>query len=218
MLPLSIAFLSALQDNNNKAWFDMHKADYQAARQEFTDFCTVLLAKIAVFNQDVQSLEAKNCIFRINRDVRFSANKAPYKNNFGVYFAKGGKKSKYAGFYLHVEPQNAFMGGGLWMPQPTELAQVRQEIDYNGARLADVLDNPSFKKFYQGFDSADAVKSAPKGYDKNHPYIEWLKLKSFVVLCPLSKEELVANTLLEKATAAAKALKPLSDFLNSAIE
>ncbi len=126
----TLKFLKSLSKNNNKPWFDAHCAQYHAARENFCNFITEVVSKTAQFDSDLVGLEPKKCLFRINRDVRFSKNKSPYKNNFGASMDRGGKKSGFAGYYFHLEPGNSFYGGGLWQPEADNLKKVRQEIDY----------------------------------------------------------------------------------------
>ncbi|HZW70528.1 MAG TPA: DUF2461 domain-containing protein, partial [Hanamia sp.] len=132
MIPAStLSFLKSLKKNNNKPWFDANREKYLETRNNFEQFVALLLQKMILFDEDLKELEYKNCLFRINRDVRFSKDKTPYKINFSASFNKGGKKSIYAGYYLHVQPgDNSFIGGGLWRPEPEQLKKVRQEIDY----------------------------------------------------------------------------------------
>src|SRR5215813_10747738 len=127
---LTLKFLKELKKNNNKTWFDAHRKQYEAARNDFENFIQSVLDKHAKNDTDLKELTAKKCMFRINRDIRFSKDKSPYKTNFGASMDKGGKKSGLAGYYFHLEPGKSFVGGGIWMPQPDALKKVRQEIDY----------------------------------------------------------------------------------------
>ena len=132
MLRLStLKFLKDLKKNNNKPWFDAHRKEYEAAKIDFATFIQAVIDKHSKSDPTIKSTVAKDCMFRINRDVRFSKDKSPYKTNMGAYINRGGKKSVFAGYYFHCEPGQCFVGGGLWMPMPPELNKVRQEIDYN---------------------------------------------------------------------------------------
>ncbi len=129
--PSTISFLKSLKKNNNKIWFDKNREKYDAAKDDFEHFVQSLLQKMIAFDPDMKELEAKKCMFRINRDIRFSKDKTPYKINIAASFNKGGKKSINAGYYFHLQPGgNSFVGGGLWMPNVPELKKLRQEIDY----------------------------------------------------------------------------------------
>lgn len=160
-------------------------------------------------------------MFRINRDVRFSKNKAPYKSNFGAGIARGGKKSIYAGYYIHIEPGNeSFAGGGLWMPAAEQLKKVRQEIDYNCTAFEEIVQAPSFRTVYSELYTGEDSKLSrpPKGYDYSNPAITYLKFKSFIALHPLKDAELTGKNLLSTVLQAFGALHPLLTFLNNAIE
>ena len=133
---LILTFLQQLESHNSKEWMDDHRAQYQTARQSFIDLTTHLLEKLSVDDEGLQGLDPKKCIFRINRDIRFSKDKSPYKNNFGAAMAEGGRNSGNPVYYLHVQPQNeSFIAGGLYQPSSDVLSKVRQEIDYNASEL-----------------------------------------------------------------------------------
>jgi uncharacterized protein (TIGR02453 family) len=149
----TLAFLKALKKNNNKAWFDEHRENYNAAKYNFEEFVVLLLQKMIEFDEDMKELIPKNCTFRINRDVRFSKNKTPYKINLSASFNRGGKKSMYGGYYFHLQPgNNNFVGGGLWRPEPADLKKLRQEIDYCFPEFKKIICAPEFKKHYFGFE------------------------------------------------------------------
>ncbi len=129
--PSTLKFLTGLQKNNNKAWFEKNRNAYEEAKADFLAMVEKLIPGIAGFDPTIADQLAKNCTFRINRDVRFSKNKSPYKNNMAAYFNKAGKKGNGAGYYLHIEPGKSFAAAGIWQPEPADLAKIRQEIDYN---------------------------------------------------------------------------------------
>jgi len=217
----TLKFLKDLKANNVKEWFDAHRTIYDGARADFTNLVATVIEQYGKQDEAIASLQAKDCLFRINRDVRFSKNKAPYKTNFGASIARGGKKSIYAGYYIHIEPGNeSFAGGGLWMPEAEELKKVRQEIDYNITAFEPLVTAPAFKAMYGGLYTGEDSKLSrpPKGYDDTNPAIEYLKLKSFIALHPLKDTELTDKGLLSTILQAFSALHPLVDFLNTAIE
>lgn len=131
--PATLNFLKSLKKNNSKEWFDKNRKAYETAKGDFAGFVQEVINQFSKKEPAVSGMLAKNCMFRINRDVRFSKDKSPYKTNMGAYINPGGKKSILGGYYFHCEPGQAFMGGGLWMPMPPELSKIRQEIDYNFA-------------------------------------------------------------------------------------
>lgn len=218
--PSTLKFLKDLKKNNNKPWFDSHRSAYEAAKSDFSQFIQQVINTHAKKDPGIQSLTAKDCMFRINRDVRFSKDKSPYKTNMGAYINQGGKKSIFGGYYFHCEPGGSFTGGGLWMPLPAELSKVRQEIDYNYADFKKIISSKKFKSVYKGLSKDDqyVLTRVPKGYEPSNPAAEFLKHKSFVSLVSLSDADLQSKNLLKKVTAAFDALQPLVKFLNNSIE
>jgi uncharacterized protein (TIGR02453 family) len=216
----TLQFLKNLAANNNKPWMDANRESYLAAKEDFENLVAQVIKKTGSFDADIASLEPKNCTFRLNRDVRFSKDKSPYKTNFGASFSRGGKKSIAAGYYFHCQPGNAFAGGGLWMPMPPELKKIRQEIDYNFADFSKIIKSKKFTAHYDGFErSSDYVLTRPpKGYDDANPAIEFIKLKSFVSMKKITDTQLTSGTLVKDITAAFEALMPLVKFLNQAME
>ena len=215
----TLKFLKDLKKNNNKPWFDAHRKEYDAAKNDFTIFIQSVIDKHAKSDPTIKSIAAKDCMFRINRDIRFSKDKSPYKTNMGAYISKGGKKSIYAGYYFHCEPGQAFVGGGLWMPMPPELNKVRQEIDYNLAAFKKIINAKKFKAVYKDLshDPEYVLSRVPKGYEADNPAAEFLKMKSFVALAPVKDTDLTSKDLLKKTTAAFEALQPLIDFVNESL-
>jgi uncharacterized protein (TIGR02453 family) len=219
ILPSTLQFLRDLSTHNDKSWFDAHRNAYEAARADHISFLDRLIGQVSGFDQDVLGQSAKSCLFRINRDVRFSKNKAPYKTNFGAYLAKGGRKSTWAGYYFHLEPGASFIGGGMWMPIPENLGRIRQEIDYCLEEFKEIIGSSSFVQHYGALsDGPDMrLQRIPKGYEADNPAAEYLRFKSFVAMKPLSDDIITSGRLLQESIDASKALKPLLDFLNRAV-
>jgi uncharacterized protein (TIGR02453 family) len=163
---------------------------------------------------------SKDCLFRINRDIRFSKDKTPYKNNFGASIKRDGRKSRFAGYYFHCSPGGSFIGGGLWMPEAADLKKVRQEIDYNWDEFSSIIREKKFKKVYGDLYKGGDVSltNLPKGYEKDNPAIDYLKLKSFIAETKLSDDELTKSTLHKKTVAAFEALQPLLNFINRSLD
>lgn len=213
-----LKFLKDLAKNNNREWFEKNKPKYLLAKDEFDEFVAKLLTELTEFDQSLAGLNPKKITFRIYRDIRFSKNKTPYKSNMSAGISPRGKMVDEPGVYLHIQPNNkSFVAAGLWMPQPEPLAKIRQEIDYSGDRLSKIMSNPKFKKMYGAFESEYALKNAPKGYEKDHPRLEWLKLKSFVVSHPFTDEEVKSKKFMKTVIDTYKTAKPLNDFLKEAI-
>lgn len=217
--PQTLQFLSGLKANNNKPWFEAHRAQYEAARIDFQNFMQLVIDDLQRTDLAIAGLQARDCLFRINRDIRFSNDKTPYKSNFGASLKQGGKKAPYAGYYFHLEPGKSFVGGGLWMPEPTAVKKLRQEIDYNGPEFQSIINSNGFKKTYGDvYNGSDvSLSKAPKGYEPDHPAIAYLKLKSFIAETHLADAELTKATLHQKTVAAYEALYPFLQFINRAL-
>jgi len=220
VLPSTIKFLKDLKKNNNRPWFEAHRKDYETAKKDFEQLIQSVIDKHGKKDKTISHLKAKDCMFRINRDVRFSKDKSPYKTNMGAYINRGGKKSLYGGYYFHCEPGGAFAGGGIWMPMPPELNKVRQEIDYNFAELKKIIGSKKFKEVYNDVsrDKEYILTRVPKGYEANNPAAEYLKLKSVVALTKISDAELNSKDLVKKIATAFEALQPLLEFINHALD
>lgn len=216
----TFAFLKTLKKNNNKPWFDENREKYNASKNDFANFITDLLQKIILFDDDIKELGVKDCTFRINRDIRFSKNKTPYKINLSASFNRGGKKSIYAGYYFHLQPGSSFVGGGLWMPDPADLKKLRQEIDYCFPEFKKIIGAASFKKHYGELerDEKQMLVNVPKGYDKENPAAEYLRMKSFIATRDLSDHEILSSQLANEVIQSFKALTPLVKFINRAFE
>lgn len=219
--PATLNFLKVLKRNNNKTWFDANREKYIVAKNNFEEFVAQLLEKMILFDSDLKGLSAKDCIFRINRDIRFSKDKTPYKVSRSASFNKGGKKSVNAGYYFHLQPGgNSFVGGGLWMPQPEDLKKLRQEIDYCFPEFKKIVTAPAFKKHYKELekDEKQMLVNVPKGYDKENPAVDFLRMKSFVATKNISDADVPSANLTNEIIQSYKALMPLVKFINRAFE
>jgi uncharacterized protein (TIGR02453 family) len=210
------SFLADLAQHNSKEWMDANKPRYQESRLEFIGFVESLLKGIAQFDDGVLGLDPKKCIFRINRDIRFSKNKDPYKTNFGAAMGEGGRHAGNPIYYFHLEPGKAFLAGGMYMPEAESLKKVRQEVDYNPGELKRIVEDADFVKAF-GAIQGERLKTAPKGYPKDHPNIELLQLKSFIVVHDFTDSELHHESLLEESLHLYQMIKPFNDYLSVAI-
>jgi len=216
----TLTFLKGLDKNNNKPWFDAHRKEYEAAKLDFANLTGQVIIQFGKKDPEIALLQPKECMFRINRDVRFSKNKAPYKNNMGASIKAGGKKSLTAGYYIHLEPGGkSFVGGGLYMPDATIFGKIRQEIDYNYAEFLKIVQNKKFVAQYGGLDFSEGMSLVrePKGYEKDNPAIAYIKLKSWVATASLSDTALQDKNLATQLTKAFEYLQPLISFLNEGI-
>jgi uncharacterized protein (TIGR02453 family) len=219
--PSTIRFLKDLKKNNNKEWFDKNRKAYEAAKEDFSLLIQNVIDEFGKKDPDIIHLKAKDCTFRINRDIRFSKDKSPYKTNMGASINKGGKKIMSAGYYFHLEPGGSFVGGGLYMPMPEDLKKVRQEIDYCFDEFQKILGNKKFKTVYGGdLDHSEelSLSRPPKGYDISNPAVEYLKLKSFIAMTNISDAELTDKNLKKKIIDAFEALQPMIKFMHRAME
>lgn len=210
----TILFLADLGHNNDRLWFAANRSRYEEARNNFQTFVQAVIDEIVQFDPIYKGLEAKSCIFRINRDTRFSHDKSVYKTNFGAFMVRGGKKNgdKYPGYYLHIEPGASFVAGGSYIPPSPWLSYIREKISEDGRKLLEIISSNEYKKYFSGLEG-EKLKVPPRGYSKDHPHIELIKMKSFLAERSFSDAEVLAGDFFSTATGAFRAMKPLNDFL-----
>jgi len=209
-------FLKVLEKNNNREWFAENKDMYEKARQEFLAFTEILLLKLKEIDSGIDATQAKECVYRIYRDARFSKNKAPYKNNMGAAFAHRGRKSPFAGYYLHIEPGNSFVGGGMYMPQIKVLKEVRNDIFDDPTQLRKIISDSTFVSTFSEM-YENRLKTAPRGFPKDFHEVELLRYKSYVATRKISNEELLSEDLMDNLLETYKVQKPLNDYLNQIV-
>lgn len=214
-----LRFLSSIKKNNNKVWLDANRTLYDDSKDAFTAEVAEILKGIASFDNAFMNLTPKECMFRLNRDVRFSKEKHPYKTNFAAYFNPAGKKGDGAGYYIHIEPGKSFAAAGVWQPPAEHLAKIRQEIDYNLDEWRKIISNKKFKQAYgNGFGNSDSLVRAPKGYDENNPAIEFLKMKNFVATHSFTNAELQDKNFVKTLVKTFEHAKPFIDFINRSLD
>ena len=211
-----LIFLKDLEKNNNRDWFLANKGRYEEAKNEFGTFINEIIPSIAKFDQEVVNLSAKDCMFRIYNDIRFAKNRPLYKTNMGGYIAKGGKNLGHAGYYFHLENNNCFIGGGIYMPPADKLKLIRQEIFYNYKEFSDILTSKSMQKYFNQLDDFRTSR-VPKDFPKDSESAELLKYKSFTVLCPISQKQLLSADFKTTVVDIFKTITPLNHFLNRAL-
>lgn len=213
-------FLSNLKENNTREWFLENKKSYEQAKKEITVFAGDFLHEFSKIDTSLEHLQAKDCLFRINRDVRFSNDKSPYKTNFGISMNKGGKKAFQAGYYINIQPNGSFVGGGIYMPQNDDLKKIREEIDYNFDAFSAIVSSPDFSTYYGKLSVEDnlILKRPPKGYDEANPAIEYLKLKSFTAIRSYTDADVLNASFMQECINGMRTLQPLVDFLNQALD
>jgi uncharacterized protein (TIGR02453 family) len=211
-----IPFLRELSQNNHREWFETHRKEYELAKTELLELVSGLIGEIATFDQTIQHLDPKKCIFRINRDVRFSKDKSPYKQYMSAFFSKDGKSSQFGGYYIHFEPENCFVGGGVYSPPPEVQQAIRREIYFNSTEFVDIIERESFKKTF-GTLQYDKYFRVPKGFPADFEFGELLKYKHYVASCPLPDNIVQNSDIQQFAVGIFKKLYPLNQFLNCAI-
>lgn len=218
--PSTIKFLKDLKKNNHREWFETNRKKYEEAKADFEGFVTKVLEELSKTDETIAHLKPKECVFRINRDVRFSKDKSPYKTNMAMYISKGGKKTSDAGYYFHCEPGAAFIAGGVWMPMAPELKKIRQEIDYNFSKFQSILSDKKFKQTFGDLERTEGVvlTRPPKGYEEDNEAIDYLKLKSFIASTKITEEDLTSKDLVKKVVEHFKVMKPFINFLNHGLE
>ncbi len=211
-------FLTELSHNNNREWFNAHKEQYVACHERFVAWNAQLLEKLAVMDPALAHLTPKDCIWRIYRDVRFSKDKRPYKEWFGTFPAIGGKKGLYAGYYVHIQPDNCLFAGGMWCPPSNLVKKIRQDIYENYDEVEEIFAEPHFKRYFSDFDYEYALKKVPIGFDKEFIHADWLRLKTFTISHHLSNKEVLADSFTDLILDIIQASKPMIDFLNYSLE
>jgi len=214
-----LRFLSELKVNNNREWFAENKAWYDQVRTGFEQMCKELITEISTFDDPIKHVEVKECVFRIYRDTRFSNDKTPYKTHFGVYIASaGGRKSQHAGYYLHLDPTGCFISTGVWCPDPAVLKALRQSVYDNIDELNEIRNRPEFSQYFKGFFEEDKLKTVPRGFPKDFPDAELLKLKHYLVDYQLDETILHAPDFVSQVARIAKCAYPFNQFLNYTVD
>lgn len=218
MKKTTLDFLRELATNNNREWFAKNKHLYEQAKSDlFALIAPLIKAFSSIDPQFSADTEPKKCLLRIYRDVRFSANKDPYKKNYGIAFDVKGYGPTTPAYYLHLEPKNCFFGVGFWMPESKVLKSIREEIDYNGEEFLEIINDKTYQAIFS-LSKEDTLKKAPKGYEIEHPMIDYLKLKSFISIYHLKEEELYKEDIEEKLIKAFKVIQPFILFLRKAVD
>lgn len=213
----SLQFLEDLRKNNNRDWFQGQKKRYDAYKENYHALVSDFIKVMSTYDASLESLNVKDCTFRINRDIRFSKDKSPYKTHMGIWLSTGQKNTNLAGYYVHIEKGQSFIAGGKWQPENVDLKKIRKEIAFFHDELDTIFSDHRFASTYSGFDRENALKTMPKGYEKDHPAIEYLKLKSFTVTKIIDDKLLFDKNFVQNVSAELALIKPLNDFLNRAL-
>lgn len=212
----TLDFLSDLKYHNEREWFLKNRKRYDDVKKNFESFVQAVIDRITEFDPILKGLEVKSCTYRINRDIRFSNDKTIYKTHLGAFIVRGGKKNgdRYAGYYVHVEPgNNSMIAGGAYIPPMPWLTAIREKIDEQGDTFVKIIQNKDFRAFF-GEIEGEKLKSAPKGYARDNKYIEFLKMKSFLISKMIPDKDITGRECLDYIIRASRAMKPLNDFLS----
>ncbi|HMI06139.1 MAG TPA: DUF2461 domain-containing protein [Flavobacterium sp.] len=212
--PKTLEFLEDIKKNNNRDWFQSQKKCYEEYKKEYHALIAEFLDAMKPKDSNLELLEVKNCTFRINRDIRFSKDKSPYKTHMGIWMNTNPSGVNAPGYYIHIEKGKSFVAGGFYSPENSELKQIRKEIAFFHDDLEAIVSGKDFKKYFDGLDKNNTLKTSPKDFDKDHPAIEFLKLKSFTASHKITDKELFDKDFVKKTSGKLIAIKPLIDFLN----
>lgn len=211
-------FLAQLQAYNDRNWFNGHKDEYHKAREEFETFINALIPPLSELDPSIGRASAADCMFRIYRDIRFSSDKTPYKTHFSAFIANGGRKTRLAGYYIHLQPDKSFLAGGIYAPDPVTLESIRNYIYHHPNVIRNILDDRKFKKFFPGIATEGKLKNPPKGYPKDSKEIELIKHKHFVTNYPLDNDFFMKDNVVERLMEIFNVQYPLNAFLNKATQ
>ncbi|NVO19977.1 MAG: DUF2461 domain-containing protein [Bacteroidetes bacterium] len=210
-------FLSDLKENNTREWFQGNKNRYEKAKGEIEGFLSKLIPELSKLDPAIGAPEVKDCMFRIYKDVRFSKDKSPYKTNFGAFVGKGGRKTTQPGYYVHFEPGQSFIAGGIYMPPPDVLKLMRNEIYFNATEFRKIIESKEFRMYFGKLDEFDKMKKAPREYPADFPDLDLLMYRSIIVSKNVNDEVVHSPKYLEYVLEVSKAMLPMHAFLARAI-
>lgn len=214
----SVGFLKKLKRNNNRDWFNVHKDEYeQFIKFPMQSFIASMQPLFADFAPEFD-VHPKRSMFRIYRDTRFSKDKTPYKTHMAAHFVLRGKPKGFegSGYYLHIAPGEVFIGGGIYLPDNDQLKKIRKSLVEHSKGFLTIVNKPSFKKMFPAI-SGQKLSRPPKGFDPNHPMIEWLKMKQFFTGIEMKEEMCYKKDFAVKIAHYCKELAPLVNFMNRAM-
>jgi uncharacterized protein (TIGR02453 family) len=211
----TLDFLAAIKENNNRDWFLANRDIYLDSKNNFESFVQDIINEIIRFEPILKGLEVKSCVYRLNRDIRFSNDKSPYKSHLGAFIVRGGKKNgdKFAGYYFHVEPGASILAGGAYMPPAPWLNAIREKISEEPDEFIKIINEEKFKKHF-GKIEGEKLKKNPKGYQADHPQSELLKYKSYLIMNEVPDKMLLSDKYFDYVIEVFKAMKPFNDYLN----
>ena len=203
----TLDFLKELKNNNNREWFNDHKAEFQVEQTKAKEFYSALMEELKT-HDDIESLK----IFRIYRDVRFSKDKTPYKPHFAGNFVRATKRLR-GGYYLRIRPGESFLAGGFWEPNKEDLLRIRKEFEMDATEIRDIINDKTFVKYFGNLEGNE-LKTAPRGFDKEHPDMDLIKKKQFIVTRYFSDDEVLNPNFLDELNKTYRAMRPYFDFMS----
>lgn len=209
-----LSFLQSLKSNNNRDWFQLHQADFDAAQKQVAVFAEALLQKLNRHDQ-IETVSGKQSLHRIYRDIRFSTDKTPYKTSWSGGFRRASKYRR-GGYYFHIEPGNSFIAGGFWGPEPADLKRIRDDIAFDDRPLRSILCDKALIRTFGALQGAQ-LKSAPKGFAPGHPAIDLLRHKQFLLIRPFSDEAVQNRTFLNEADLSFRYMRPFFDYMSQVL-
>lgn len=228
----TMLFLTDLRANNDREWLKMHDADYRQSKKDFDSFVECLTEKVIEKDETIPELPPKDLTFRIYRDIRFSPDPTPYKTHFSAAWSRTGRKGPYAGYYVQVQPRGSFVGAGVWHPEAQPLALMRKDVDLKSHKIKAVLTAPELRKeffggisndekkaikAFVGMNTENMLKTKPKGYEKDNPNIDLLKLRNFTIGKKLKDEEVLGPGGIGRIVTLIGILTPFVSYLNSVV-
>lgn len=210
-------FLDGIAAHNNREWFNTHRDLYESAREEFEKLLSILITRISKFDESVRGIEARDCTYRIYRDTRFSEDKTPYKTHMGGYINARGKKSDHCGYYIHLQPGHCMVAGGSYCPPPPLLKALRQAVYDNIDEFRSIVEDPAFSRYFPVV-GEKFLKTAPKGFPKDFPYIKYLRCKEYTIACPLPDSFFIPEVSFDHLDDILRQVKRFADFMNYTID
>ncbi|WP_299362210.1 DUF2461 domain-containing protein [Winogradskyella sp.] len=207
----TLTFFKKLAKNNNRDWFNEHKSEFKAIEVKVKNAYNHL-GELMNTHDQIEKVK----IFRIYRDVRFSKNKQPYKIHFGGSFARK-KPELRGGYYLHIQPNDeSFIATGFWEPNKEDLFRIRKEFEMDDSEMRAILNDKTFSDTWGNF-VGDELKTAPKGFDKEHPAIDLIRKKQFIFIKKYSDKEVLADDFLDNVNDAFKKIRPYFDYMSDVL-
>jgi uncharacterized protein (TIGR02453 family) len=203
----TLNFLKDLSKNNNRDWFNEHKTTFKTEQDKIKLFYEDLMNQLKT-HDNIERLK----IFRIYRDVRFSKDKTPYKTHFGGHFVRATQKLR-GGYYLQISPEESFLAGGFWSPNKEDLLRIRKEFETDSVEIREIINDKNFIKYF-GKLEGETLKTAPRGFDKQHSDMVLIKMKQFIIIHKFSEKEVLSANFLEKVDDCFLAMRPFLNYMS----